>query len=83
MNEDERQMLTYEEYREKVYMLFIRDHLKAVSTEEKIRYLEENEDFIRREYKADVYGYCHLDQKLTFTDHVISGSVCMNLDMLY
>ena len=76
-------MMTYEEYKNKVYDIFVRDFLIGKTESEKKKYLADNEQFIKTSYEDDVYRFNKLGQNLVFTDSGISGSVCMNLDMLY
>ena len=76
-------MITYDEYKDKVYEIFIRDRLKDVDNDVKIKYLEDSEDFIRESYDGDVFRFTQMGDDKVFTDPVMSGSVCMNLDMLY
>lgn len=76
-------MPTYEEYKQKVYEIFLRDFLTNLNKEEKIKYLEENEDLIQRAYKGDVYRYKEMKLENVFTDDGIASTVCNNLDMLY
>lgn len=75
-------MPTYEEYKKKVYEIFLNEYLKNVSRDDKIKHLEENEDVIQNAYKGDVYDY-EEGIKNTFTDWNISSTICNTLDMLY
>ena len=79
-------MMTYEEYKAKVYVIFLRDWLKGVSEEDKLKHLEENEDVIEEGYSGEVYHYNNGNDEQKskrFTDVSISSSTCSNLDMLY
>lgn len=79
-------MMSYEEYKQKVYELFMKDCLKNVSDEKKLAYLGENEDFIKNSYNDAVGAYDRYrdeNKKLVFSDHVLLGGVVHNLDMLY
>ncbi|MBQ2117600.1 MAG: hypothetical protein II192_00925 [Clostridia bacterium] len=79
-------MMSYEEYKQKVYELFMKDCLKNVSEEEKKKHLQENEDFIKNSYNdavGDYDRYRDENKKLVFSDHVLLGGVVHNLDMLY
>lgn len=76
-------MMSYDEYKAKVYDLFIKERLVNISKEKKIRHLEDNEDVIQESYTDAVYAYEHENRKLVFTDFVISDAVGSTLEMLY
>ena len=76
-------MLDYESYKNKVYDIFINRCLTDVSTEEKTKYLKENESFIKKSYEDDIYSYQNLDMKKVFTDTNIYSRTCSNLEELY
>ncbi len=80
-------MMSYEEYKQKVYELFMKDCLKNVSEEEKKKHLQENEDVIQNGYAGAVFFFTNEDPDLldvdAFTDRRIRWSTVDNLDMLY
>ena len=76
-------MMNYEAYKEKVYDIFKERCLTDLSEKEKLEYLKENEDTIKKAYNGDVYSYDNLDMKNVFTDANIYSRVCANLEELY
>lgn len=76
-------MIDYETYKNKVYDIFIKRCLTDVSLEEKIKYLNSNEMFIKKSYNGDVYSYQNLDMKKVFNDTNLYSRICSNLEELY
>lgn len=76
-------MISYEQYKAKVYDIFEEKCLNDVSKQEKIKYLKENEELINNAYKDDVYSYENLDMHNVFTDINIYSRICTNLEELY
>lgn len=64
-------MISYDEYKNKVYKIFLSRCLIGVSKEEKIKYLDENEDMIIKSYKGDKYEYKNFNEKKVFNDNCI------------
>ena len=76
-------MINYEEYKNKVYSIFINECLPDLNEKEKIEYLNSKEDIIKEAYRGDAYSYENLDMKNVFTDSCISSRICANLEELY
>lgn len=76
-------MISFEEYKERVYRIFKDNFLKDLSEEEKDKYLEENEDFIRTSYNSDLYQFEKMGMENIFSEDNILSRVCDNLSELY
>ena len=76
-------MMSYEEYRKKVYELFLKRCLTHLSEQDKLRYLDENEKFIQESYQDDLYRFNEMGMDKVFTDTGILAGVCDNLEKLW
>ena len=75
-------MMSYEEYKEKVYKIFKDKFLEELSDEEKEKYLTENEDLIKNSYKSNIYMLENMNIDY-FDDEGIESTICDNLSELY
>ena len=76
-------MMSYEEYRKKVYEIFLKRCLTHISEQDKLKYLDENEEFIQESYQDDLYCFNDMCMDKVFTDTGIYSRVCDNLEKLW
>ena len=75
-------MLKYDEYKSKVYELFLDNCLKWLTTEQKEKYLKENEDLIEKTYNDNLYILKKMKINY-FNNNGILSRICSNLENLY
>ncbi len=76
-------MISYKEYKNRVYKLFLNNCLKDLSIKERIDYLKDNEILIRKSYKGDLYSYKYLAIKNVFSINCMLSRIVSNLEYLY
>ena len=75
-------MISYKEYKNKVYKLFEEKYSDEFDEEEMNKYLQESEELIKKSYKENVYMLEKMNINY-FDDNGIKSTICNNLYELY